>query len=461
MTDLLLSAAGRHVYNGRLFRPLPSPAMTDSEKIHRAQLFQASELLALILGGTMPADKQMELYFRNNRQMGKRDRGFVAETVYGCLRRLRLLETLAGELLPGESGKRAETLIATYLLAFAGWAGRTLEGKGFMSNTSALVTQVRTVDRKSFSFAIRANLPDWLAERLLAQFGEEEAMQLADALNQPATLDLRINPHKATREQVMARLAEEGFPVEPMRYSPLGIRRNDRAPLFTLASFKAGWFEVQDEGSQLISMLVAPHKREQVIDFCAGAGGKTLHLAALMENSGSVFAFDISERRLDNLRPRLARAGVDNVRTQLIRDEHDKLLKKFLERADRVLVDAPCSGTGTVRRNPDIKWRPIDLKALRTTQLSILEAAARLVKPGGRLVYATCSLLKEENDDIVAAFLAAHSEFVIIPASEVLAAQGVVIDDGFTAEGAMRLLPHLHGTDGFFAAVMERKTQLM
>ncbi|HEY0720864.1 MAG TPA: hypothetical protein VGE50_06385, partial [Gammaproteobacteria bacterium] len=149
----------------------PGFAMTDSDKIHRAQLFQASELLALILAGTMPADKQMELYFRNNRQMGKRDRGFVAETVYGCLRRLRLLETLAGELLPGESGKRAETLVATYLLAFAGWAGRTLEGKGFMSNTAPLVTQVRTMDRKAFSFAIRANLPDWLAERLLAQFG--------------------------------------------------------------------------------------------------------------------------------------------------------------------------------------------------------------------------------------------------------------------------------------------------
>jgi 16S rRNA (cytosine967-C5)-methyltransferase len=430
-----------------------------TDKIHRAQLFQASELLALILAGTMPADKQMELFFRNNRQMGKRDRGFVAETVYGTLRRLRLVETLAGEQLPSESHKRAEILIATYLLAFSGWAGRTLESKGFMNDASPLVTQVRTVDRTALSFAVRANLPDWLAERLLAQFGEEETLMLADALNQPATLDLRVNPHKASREQVMERLANEGYPVEPTHYSPLGMRRTDRAPLFTLASFKAGWFEVQDEGSQLISMLVAPQKREQVIDFCAGAGGKTLHLSALMGNSGAVFAFDVSERRLDNLRPRLARAGVDNVRTQLIRDEHDKALKKFLDRADRVLVDAPCSGTGTVRRNPDIKWRPIDLKALRSTQLSILEAAAKLVKPGGRLVYATCSLLKEENDDIVAAFLESHGEFAIKRADEIFAAQGITIDDGFTAEGAMRLLPHRHGTDGFFAAVLERKTQ--
>src|SRR5512139_1628354 len=221
----------------RLLPATPYTAVTsaESDKIHRAQLFQASELLALILNGTMPADKQMEIFFRNNRQMGKRDRGFVAETVYGCLRRLRMLETLAGDQLPGESGKRAETLVATYLLAVTGWAGRALEGKGFMQDTRALVTQVRTVDRNSFSFAVRANLPDWLAERLLAQFGEEETQKLADALNQPATLDLRINPHKATREQVMARLAEEGFPVEPMRYSPLGVRRNDRAPLFTLA----------------------------------------------------------------------------------------------------------------------------------------------------------------------------------------------------------------------------------
>lgn len=436
--------------------------MTDTpnedDKIHRAQLYQASELLDLILTGNMPADRQMDFFFRNNRQMGKRDRGFVAETVYGCLRRLRMIEALAGEQMPREPRKRAETIVATYLLAFCGWAGRTLESKGFMNDSSALVTHVRTVDRKGFSFAVRANLPDWLAERLLAQFGEEEALKLADALNQPATLDMRVNPHKATREQLMARLAEEGFPVEPTRYSPLGVRRNDRAPLFTVPAFKAGWFEVQDEGSQLISMLVAPQKREQVVDFCAGAGGKTLHLSALMGNSGAVFAFDVSERRLENLRPRLARAGVDNVRHQLIRDEHDKVLKKFQERADRVLVDAPCSGTGTMRRNPDIKWRPIDLKLLRTTQLSILEAAAKLVKPGGRLVYATCSLLKEENDDIVSAFLATHPDYVIKPASEVLAAQGVTIEDGFTAEGAMRLLPHRHGTDGFYAAVLERKS---
>jgi 16S rRNA (cytosine967-C5)-methyltransferase len=211
---------------------------------------------------------------------------------------------------------------------------------------------------------------------------------------------------------------------------------------------------VQDEGSQLLSLLLEPKRQEMVVDFCAGAGGKALHLAALMANTGSVYAFDVSARRLERLKPRLARAGVDNVRRVVIRDERDDRVQRLAGKIDRVLVDAPCSGTGTLRRNPDIKWRALDVQKLAAVQCAILASASTLLKPGGRLVYATCSLLREENEDVVAGFLATHPDFVIVPAAEVLARRHVALipDSEF-----LRLLPHRHRTDGFFAAVLERR----
>jgi 16S rRNA (cytosine967-C5)-methyltransferase len=191
-----------------------------------------------------------------------------------------------------------------------------------------------------------------------------------------------------------------------------------------------------------------------VVDFCAGAGGKTLELGALMANSGTLYAFDIVAKRLEKLKPRLARAGLDNVRSVVIGHERDERVRRLAGKADRVLVDAPCSGSGTVRRNPDIKWRPLNLDEITATQQRILEAAATLVKPGGRLVYATCSLLREENEDIVNAFLAAHDTFHLVPVGEVLARRNIPLPD---MGEMLRLYPHRHNTDGFFAAVLERK----
>lgn len=284
---------------------------------------------------------------------------------------------------------------------------------------------------------------------------ENEIVALADALNQPATLDLRVNTLKADRNSVAQRLADDGFPIELTPYSPLGLRRRERAPLFNTPSFKEGLFEIQDEGSQLVCLLLEARRREMVVDFCAGAGGKTLQIGALMANTGTLYAFDVSQKRLDALKPRIKRAGLDIVRMVTIAHERDTRVQRLQGKIDRVLVDAPCTGTGTLRRNPDIKWRPVDLVEINALQQRILAAAAQMVKPGGRLVYVTCSLLKEENDDVVNAFLSQHPDFHSLPAAQILARQqvsGIVSTD----DHALRLYPHQHGTDGFYAIALER-----
>ncbi|KAG0162142.1 hypothetical protein DFQ30_003098, partial [Apophysomyces sp. BC1015] len=215
-----------------------------------------------------------------------------------------------------------------------------------------------------------------------------------------------------------------------------------------------GGFEVQDEGSQLLCQLVAPRRGEMVVDFCAGAGGKTLALGAMMRSTGRLYAFDVSDKRLGKLKPRLARSGLSNVHPVVIDSEHDVKIKRLSGKIDRVLVDAPCSGLGTLRRNPDLKWRqsPQSVAELAVKQASILAAAARLIKPGGRLVYATCSLLGDENESVVEQFIAEHPQFQLVPASQVLAEQKIALDTG----EYLALWPHRHGTDGFFAAVMQR-----
>ena len=409
-------------------------------------LRSAAELLQSILTESIPADRQMDSYFRAHRNMGVRDRGFVAETVYGCLRERRLHEHISGNSLSLDT-------VAAYLLRH-GYSARALEDTGFKGDARGMADRARSLDKTSLPFAVQANLPDWLAERLLAEFGAEQAMALALALNQPAPVDLRVNTVKAKREEVQAQLAEEDFACQPTPYSPLGLRREDRAPLFHTKCFKNGLFEIQDEGSQLLALMLEPKRQEMVVDFCAGAGGKTLHIGALMANAGTVYAFDISTKRLEKIKPRLKRSGLSNVRTASISHERDARVQRLKGKIDRVLVDAPCSGTGTLRRNPDIKWRALDLPELIDNQRRILAAAAELVKPGGRLVYATCSLLREENDGIVEDFLAAHAEFRPLPANEILARRHVPLT---MESSALRLYPHQHRTDSFYAMALERK----
>jgi 16S rRNA (cytosine967-C5)-methyltransferase len=242
--------------------------------------------------------------------------------------------------------------------------------------------------------------------------------------------------------------------VSETPYAPHGLRVEGRPSLARNPWLADGRIEVQDEGSQLIGILVAPKRTDMVVDFCAGAGGKSLLLGAMMRSQGRLYAFDTVAKRLQRLTPRLARSGLSNVHPQVIAHERDAKVKRLAGKIDRVLVDAPCTGFGTLRRNPDLKWRqtPNDLTELTAKQARILDAAATLVKPGGRLVYATCSVLSEENDAIVDAFLRKHDAFVERDAARILAEARVPLDTG----PRLRLLPHVHHCDGFFAAVLER-----
>jgi 16S rRNA (cytosine967-C5)-methyltransferase len=285
---------------------------------------------------------------------------------------------------------------------------------------------------------------------------EEEILALGRSLQQPAPLDLRVNTLKAPREGVLDRLDHDEIGAEATRYSPIGVRLKEKPALNQHPMFLDGAVEVQDEGSQLLGMLMEPRRGEMVVDFCAGAGGKTLQMGAAMGSSGRLYAFDVSDKRLANLTPRLKRSGLSNVFPQRIASENDAKVKRLRGKIDRVLVDAPCTGLGTLRRNPDLKSRQTvdSIAELNAKQRSILAAAASLVKPGGRLVYGTCSLLAEENEDIVTEFLAAHPDFALLPAGEVLKRQGAEV----AGMGEyLRLQPHVHDTDGFFAAVMERR----
>jgi 16S rRNA (cytosine967-C5)-methyltransferase len=415
-----------------LTRPLIDQAIAATHELLRLQ---------------QPADVALSAFLRAHRS-GPRERAFIAETAYSVLRKRRSLAAWVGpEATPRQ-------LVLAALLRAAGLSFRTLETV-LSKHDAEWLAQLKARAEPAMNLAEQADLPDWLAARLAALMPEAELLALARALNQPAPFDLRVNTLKANRPDVLAQLEKLGYPASACPLSPDGIRMAGRPALSKHPLFLSGDVEVQDEGSQLLGYLLQPKRGEMVVDFCAGAGGKTLLLGALMRSTGRLYAFDISEKRLAKLKPRLARSGLSNVHPVAIAHENDQRVKRLAGKCDRVLVDAPCSGLGTLRRNPDLKWRqtPESVAELIVKQGNILAAAARLLKPGGRLVYATCSLLPEENGAIVAAFLAAHPQFVRRPAGEVLAAQGIALD---LPGPDLQLLPHRHGTDGFYAAVLER-----
>ncbi|QGX39419.1 RsmB/NOP family class I SAM-dependent RNA methyltransferase [Permianibacter aggregans] len=434
----------------------------------RTRFRQASELLALVLPGQYPADSVIERYFKAHREMGSQDRGFAAETVYGCLRRLGEIRATIQPLIDDMNEERqAPYITAAYLVMAQGWQTKSFADTEFNREAETLVKQIRQFDKTRLSEAERCNLSDTVYQALSTTFTSDDIQRLAQALNQPAPVDLRVNTAKTDRERLQRELGAQGFDCEPTRLSVWGLRRAQRGPLFNTPAFKQGQFELQDEASQLVSWLLAPKPRETIVDFCAGAGGKSLHLSQLMRNRGKVIACDISARRLEQMSPRLRRAGCDNVQLQPLADEHDPILGNWREQADAVLVDAPCSGTGTYRRNPDLKWRSLDLPALNALQASILQSAGRLLKPGGRLVYATCSVLSQENEAIVDQFLADHPQFERVGVdrqyedSEAILASLQTIDasaaEALRTQGTLRLYPHLHQTDGFFAQRLQRK----
>ena len=412
-----------------------------------AILGNTEEVLREILRFSAPADSTLSRYFKDHPRLGSRERGAVAEGIYAILRNKSFFTDFA------EAGQ-SPTMRRLTILGLAEAVGADALG-GLTEEETAFLERIKEIDRTLMPAQMRTNLPKWLFDKFVAQYGEAETLALADALNQPAPLDLRVNSIKATRDEVQAGLLEAPIAAMPMPYAPLGLRVLKKPSLQNLPLFKSGAIEVQDEGSQVLSQIVGAKRGEMVVDFCAGAGGKTLALGALMRNTGRLYAFDISEKRLAKLKPRLARSGLSNVPPVQIAHERDAKIKRLAGKIDRVLVDAPCSGLGTLRRNPDVKWRQkVEAVAeMQVKQASILDGAARLLKGGGRLVYATCSLLNEENDFIVEQFLAAHPEFDLVPMSQVLAEQKIDLEMG----DYLKLLPHKHQTDGFFAAVMQRK----
>jgi len=414
--------------------------------IHRPQLQAAGEALTSVLKFDRPADVILHDFFRGHPQLGMHDRAFVAESVFGVLRHKRVID----HLVPG-AAVRVQLLV--YLTRLAGLSVRELAPL-LKRDEIETVSRTKAAPVESLALAVQAELPDWVVERLRPKMGDSEIFNLGRALQQPAPLDIRVNTLLAKRDEVLVTLATDGMHGHATPYSPAGIRLHDKPPINRHPLFLSGSIEVQDEGSQLLAYLVAPRRGELVVDFCAGAGGKALALGALMQSRGRVYAFDVSARRLARLRPRLKRSGLSNLHPAVIAHENDARVKRLASRIDRVLVDAPCSGLGTLRRNPDLKWRqsPASVEELKSKQAAILASAARLVKPGGRLVYATCSLLAEENEEIVERFLADHADYQGVDCAEILRSQRIDLDTG----RYLALRPDAHGTDAFFAAVMTR-----
>jgi len=415
-------------------------------ELNAARLDAAVEALRAVLPFSQPADACLRAFFRAHPALGQRDRGVVAELVFACVRHLRLLEHVC-------EGRQPRRLALSGALIAQGVSVRQLEGM-LRKDEGQWLAGLRARDTAALPIAVQLSLPDWLWEHLCAQFGDTEATALGRALLQPAPLDLRVNALRADRDSVLARLRAEGIVAQPTPFAPLGIRLAEKPALQKHPLFLNGSIEVQDEASQLLALIVGAKRREMVVDFCAGAGGKTLALGAMMRSEGRLYAFDTSDKRLANLAPRLKRSGLSNVHPQLIDNERDRRIGRLEGKIDRVLVDAPCTGLGTLRRNPDLKWRqsPDDIRELTAKQRSILAAAGRLVKPGGWLVYATCSLLREENEDIVAAYLQDSPAFQAVDATEVLRPLGLDLDSA----PYYRVLPHRHRMDGFFAALLRR-----
>ena len=420
----------------------------------KALLEACSELVRLTLKFDHPADATVSRFFRDHRGLGPRERATMAETVYTVLRKKLLFDHLA----PSGSGPKERRLA---ILGFYG-PGDFLRS-ALTDQEKNWLDQCEKVQPDDLMERHRHNLPEWLVQPLKDQLGEE-FWPLVGSLNLGAGLDLRVNDFKAKRADVQKELAKAGIKAVPTPFSPWGLRIAGKPALNKNEAFLKGEFEVQDEGSQLLAMLVDAKRGEMVVDFCAGAGGKTLAIGASMRSTGRLYAFDTSAHRLDSFKPRMARSGLSNVHPAAIAHERDERVKRLSGKIDRVLVDAPCTGMGTLRRNPDLKWRQNlqSVEEMAVKQAAILQSASRLVKSAGRLVYATCSVLPQENESIASAFSLANPDFEPLDVGEVLSGLKVAGAASLCQGGDnnllyLRLWPHRHHTDGFFAAVWVKK----
>lgn len=410
------------------------------------------KLIALLSRFDSPADAVLSHYFRANPKLGSGDRHWIAESAYTWLR----LRPRIAHLCEGGQGpvpqRRAQLSLLLVNAPQKLWALGAQEEHQWLS-------RVLAVKLDSLPLEHQLCLPFWLWSRLVEQIGQADAERFAQSVLEPAPLDLRVNRIKATVQQVSDALQTAGIEHAPVPGLPDALRLQTKPALSQLDAFRDGGIEVQDAGSQWIAAMTAPRRGDLVVDFCAGAGGKTLAVGSLMRNTGRLLAVDTSQARLSRLKPRLQRSGLSNVYPLAIDSEHDVRLDRYRRKADRVLVDAPCSGMGTLRRNPDLKWRQTaaDLAELVVKQASIIAAASELVRPDGRLIYATCSVLREENEDIIQGFLETHPDFRLRHWNEILAPDNRPPHLQANPDKPwLRLWPHQDGCDGFFVAVLQR-----
>lgn len=415
---------------------------------------ELTRAFSVILKLDGPADQLMKAFFKSNPKLGSRDRAVLAEAIFYALRHLASISYRMRPMVPSRAPKVAALL--TLLLQY----GKDALPDSILGRDKGPLENMLSAPMEKAAPEVLAEMPFWLYDRICKQYGED-AQGIFKASQEGAPLDLRVNVLKAKREDVLKELEEHGVKGEVTPFSPDGIRLIDKPGLIRWPMYQEGRIDVQDEGSQLIARLLGAKRGEMVCDFCAGAGGKTLAIGAAMRSTGRLYAFDVNEKRLAGLTPRMRRAGLTNVHPMAIRNEKDSRVKRLRGKFDRVLVDAPCTGTGTLRRNPDLRWRLNlqELERIKALQRSILDEASKLVKDGGRLVYATCSLLEEENQAVIREFLQTHPEFEELSAADVLAKQGIELPAWMKERfgNALVMLPVLTQTDGFFGAVLQKK----
>ncbi|HCV43422.1 MAG TPA: RNA methyltransferase [Bacteroidetes bacterium] len=434
------------------------------------------ELHDAICSSKLPADIIIKEFFKSRHYLGAKDRRFISEVVYGLVRNYKLIQAYAAEsartigvvtfprnvpsiLLIGVYFARIMKESPDAMLPDISGLWRVylpeIDCRRFLESATSALLPAAIENDPLKSIATRFSMPEVIVREWIERYGNAEAESLCASLNSPAPITIRVNTLATTVAQCRATLKDEGIEPEPTTLSPFGLKLEKRVNTQALASFKRGYFEMQDEGSQLLSMLVGAVPGATIVDACAGGGGKTLHLGALMNNMGTLIAIDVDKRRLDNIRERVRRAGV-SIADILLADRDQDAIHNWTGKANAVLIDAPCTGVGTFRRNPGAKLTFTDdfVDAVAKTQREVLERYSPLVKPGGRLVYSTCTLLKKENEDQVSWFLSEHHDFELVSAPEMLTEQGIRVESGTPF---LSLLPHRTTTDGFFAAVMVRR----
>jgi 16S rRNA (cytosine967-C5)-methyltransferase len=402
-------------------------------KLHRNLVFAAIDSLQLIFNEQKQADKVLKNTLKRDKRWGSRDRGFIAETTYDIVRWKRLYSKIAEVKEPFDR--------TNLFRLFTVWA--TLKGIQIPDWPQFENTPTRKIkgrfDELSKIRKYKESIPDWLDELGVAELGKKWDKEI-HSLNQTADVVLRVNTLKTTKEQLQNNLQDLEIETEILKGHPQALKLKERTNVFVTDAFQKGWFEVQDASSQKVAKFLNPKPGSRVVDACAGAGGKSLHLAALMENKGQIIALDIYENKLKELKRRAKRNGAHNIETRTI--DSSKVIKKLIEKADKILIDAPCSGIGVLKRNPDSKWKlqPEFLEIIKDTQEEILDSYSRMVKPGGQMVYATCSILPSENELQVKGFLKreAGKDFKFVKEEKVF--------------------PSESGFDGFYMALLQKNS---